>query len=81
MNIAAPDLSAPLGQPGQAWVSRVAAVLGALTLSGPTAQRPTKMLWTGRPYYDTSLAAGAGKPIWYNAASATKWRDATGADV
>lgn len=30
-------------------------ILNALTLSGTTAQRPTKFLWVGRPYFDTTL--------------------------
>lgn len=40
--------------------------------SGTTAQRPVKLLWTGRTYFDTTL----GKPIWYKTAG---WVDATGA--
>lgn len=77
-------LSAPIENVSgtlQTWLNNITALGNALTQSGTTAQRPTKLLWPGRPYYDTSLAAGAGKPIWYNSASATKWRDATGADV
>lgn len=37
------------------WFSYLAEVLRALTLSGTTAQRPTKMLWIGRPYWDTDI--------------------------
>lgn len=57
----------------------VAQVVAALTFSGTTAQRPTKFLWAGRPYFDTSLGA-AGKPIWRNKDN-TGWIDATGAAV
>lgn len=46
----------------------------AVTSSGTTANRPTKLLWTGRTYFDTTL----GKPIWYKTAG---WVDATGASV
>jgi hypothetical protein len=46
----------------------------ASTMSGTTANRPTKLLWTGRNYFDTTL----GKPIWYKTAG---WVDATGAAV
>lgn len=53
-------------------------LLLGLTMSGTTANRPTKLLWTGRPYFDTSLAAGVGMPIWW---SGTRWQDATGAPV
>ena len=49
-------------------------ILSAVTMSGTTANRPTKMLWTGRTYFDTTL----GKPIWYKTAG---WVDATGAAV
>ena len=41
--------------------SSVFQVLVALTQSGTTAQRPTVFLWTGRPYYDSTL----GLPIYY----------------
>jgi hypothetical protein len=37
-------------------------LLTAITASGTTAQRPTKLLWVGRPYFDTTL----GYPIWYD---------------
>jgi hypothetical protein len=49
-------------------------ILTALTQSGTTANRPTKLLWAGRSYFDLSL----NKPIWYTASG---WRDATGALV
>lgn len=44
-------------------------ILSALTLSGTTANRPTKFLYVGRPYFDTSLGA-RGKPIWVASVSA-----------
>ena len=61
----------------QSWAvffSNVSQILNALTSNGQTATRPTKMLWAGRTYFDSSL----GKPIWYNGAT---WVDATGAGV
>lgn len=54
-------------------------VCNALTMSGTTTNRPTSMLWPGRMYFDTSLAAN-GKPIWVNKGG-TGWIDATGAAV
>ena len=45
--------------------SAVFNILSALVLSGTTANRPTKFLWTGRPYFDTTLAI----PIWYSGAA------------
>lgn len=50
----------------------------ALTQSGTTANRPTKILWVGRMYYDTTL----GLPIWVNATTpAVVWKDAAGNTV
>jgi hypothetical protein len=47
--------------------------------SGPTSKRPTKRLFPGRYFFDTSLGA-RGKPIWI-AADGSTWIDATGAVV
>lgn len=44
---------------------------------GTTAQRPTKQVEIGLPYYDTTL----GKPIWINSVGPIVWHDATGAVV
>ena len=44
-----------------------------------TADRPTKNLFIGRFYFDTSLGA-RGKPIWISKDGST-WIDATGAAV
>jgi hypothetical protein len=61
-----------------AWYGAVGRLLNAITGTGTTAQRPTKGLYVGRPYFDQSLAAGAGKPIWYNG---TAWVDGAGTIV
>lgn len=45
----------------QQWFSTAAMALMALTQSGTSAQRPTRGLWAGRMYFDTTL----GLPIWY----------------
>ncbi len=58
----------------QGFLSSVSNVLNAMTSSGTTAQRPTKGLFTGRSYFDTTL----GKPIWFKTVG---WVDATGAGV
>ena len=49
-------------------------ILSALTQSGTTANRPTKLLWSGRTYFDTTL----GLPIWYKF---TGWVNASGNSV
>lgn len=44
---------------------------------GPTAQRPTKLVEPGLPYFDTDL----GKPVWVKSVKPIVWVDATGATV
>ena len=56
------------------WFIRMGDVMVALTTSGTTVQRPTKLLWKGRPYFDTTL----GKPIWVKSTSPTVWVDGVG---
>ena len=56
------------------WFRKVTDTCNSVRQSGTTAQRPTKNLWAGRPYFDTTL----GKPIWYEGPG---WVDATGAAV
>lgn len=50
-------------------------ICSALTQSGTTAQRPTKFLWVGRMYYDTTL----GFPVWVNSVNPVVWHRANGA--
>lgn len=53
------------------FASRVAEGMTQMRASGTTAQRPTKNLYVGLVYFDTTL----GLPIWYDG---TEWVDATG---
>ena len=53
------------------WLMRLWQVATSVTQSGTTAQRPTKNLWPGRPFFDVSLGTN-GKPIWVNKAG-TGW--------
>ena len=70
----------PLPEPGDlslpwyGWLTQAYRILFAAQQSGTTANRPTTQLWTGRPYFDTTLT----KPIWYDGSG---WVDATGASV
>jgi hypothetical protein len=48
------------------------------SIYGPTTSRPTAGRPIGCRYFDTTLAAGAGKPIWWNGSA---WVDATGTSV
>lgn len=57
--------------------SAVYMICNALTLSGVTAQRPTRFLWVGRTYFDVTL----GLPIWVQSLNPTTWVDAAGNPV
>lgn len=60
-----------------AWMiffSNVFSAIQAMQSSGTTAQRPTRGLWIGRPYFDTTL----GIPVWYNGAN---WVNSSGSTV
>lgn len=48
-----------------------------VTQNGPTSSRPTSSI-IGMQYFDTTLAAGNGKPIYWNGIG---WVDATGTFV
>lgn len=56
------------------WFDQVFLACFSVFESGETSKRPTKLLWVGRQYFDTTI----GKPIWYDG---TNWVDATGATV
>ena len=56
------------------WISLVSDLLTALTSSGVTADRPTKLLFIGRTYFDTTL----GIPIWHDG---TNWVNSAGTTV
>jgi hypothetical protein len=59
------------------WLTKVALLVGTITDSGPTANRPTKNLWIGRFYFDTDLQM----PIWVLTVNPSVWVDATGTVV
>jgi len=67
----------PPSEGWRSWFNAVYNVTNALTMSGPTAQRPVKLLWVGRTYFDTTL----GLPIWLESITPTVWIDATGTPV
>lgn len=48
-----------------------------VTLNGPSSQRPVGSV-IGQSYFDTSLASGRGKPVWWNG---TGFVDGTGTYV
>lgn len=68
------DAQGKIAAPWQQFQTEVFRLLTALQSSGTTAQRPTKGLYVGRPYFDTTL----NRPIWY---TGTNWIRADGAVV
>jgi len=69
-----------LRPPSEGWRSFFVAlynVCNGLTMSGPTAERPTVFLWVGRSFWDTTL----GKPVFLKSITPTVWVDATGGAV
>lgn len=57
------------------WFSQVSVTVNAARQSGSTADRPTRVLWVGRRYFDTDL----GLPVYFLTAGI--WVDSTGAVV
>ncbi len=57
------------------WFTRVHSIVTAQQQSGITANRPTKGLWIGRRYYDTTLNV----PVYVAQVNPTVWRNASGA--
>jgi hypothetical protein len=63
--------------PWAQWLTRTHSAVVTLQLDGTTAQRPDRLLWVGRFYYDTDL----GMPIWLHAINPVVWHDAAGNPV
>lgn len=59
------------------WFNLVHQTITAVRQSGPTASRPTKFVWLGRQYFDTTL----GKPVYVKSVNPIVWADATGVAV
>ena len=73
-----PPLTSPINShEWQIWFDQLSMLVNAMQMSGTTADRPTKGLYIGRVYFDTTL----GKPIWLQsyAAGVAVWCLATGA--
>lgn len=59
------------------WMTQLWVLASSLDDSGATASRPTKGLYVGRTFFDTTL----GRPIWLESVRPTVWVDATGTPV
>lgn len=64
-------------QPWKNWLTVTGIIVFDVQRSGTTANRPTRNLYVGKPYFDTTLAI----PIWYDANGVTGWCDAAGNNV
>jgi len=58
------------------WITKLQMLAGTLSDSGTTANRPTKNLWIGRRYFDTTL----GYMIWVKDSTPT-WVNGAGIGV
>lgn len=60
------------------WLSQAQTVIADAANSGPTTTRPTKDMYIGKPYFDTTL----GIPIWLKTPGAVPvWVNAAGGAV
>ena len=59
------------------WMTQLWVVVSSLDDSGATASRPTKGLYVGRTFFDTTL----GKPVWLESVRPTVWVDGAGTPV
>ena len=79
--IADPPTNEPIqGQVPKAWINWFMAVFYICfdqQNSGTTAQRPTKRLYVGKRYFDTTL----GLPIWLKTVSTSTWVNGAGTTV
>ena len=57
----------------QSWITRAQSVLNAVTLSGNTSSRPTKDLYVGQPFFDSTL----NQVVWWNGSEWIKDAPAT----
>ena len=60
-----------------AWFQRLWALVSTLDSSGTTANRPTKNLFVGRFYFDTTL----GYAVWLKSVNPIVWVDSGGFSV
>lgn len=66
-----------LTAPFQAWFQSIQKWLAPVGQSGTTAQRPTKNLYIGQSYFDTTL----GLSVWVKTLQPTVWVNGAGTPV
>lgn len=83
MKIDTPNPQADVGQDGNfdpvwtAFLTKVQQYISRYSQTGTTAQRPTKLVNVGQPYFDTTL----GRPIWVQSVGPIVWIKADGTVV
>ena len=83
MSFELPSNNAVTGTAGYAsvswlqWFNLVHQTVTAVRQSGTTANRPDKVLWIGRQYFDTTL----GRPVYVRSVKPAVWVDAAGVVV
>jgi len=73
-NSAVVDDDGKATDPWQNVFNRWHTIIVAGAQSGTTANRPTKVLWVGRRYFDTTL----GKPVYLKSIRPSVWVDGVG---
>lgn len=63
------DKNGQITVPWKAFMDQVFYICQGISSSGPSNQRPTKLLYVGRSFFDTDL----GKPIWIRQVSPVIW--------
>lgn len=56
------------------WIQRTHANAISVQQSGPSTDRPDRLLWLGRFYFDTTI----NKPIWLKSINPSVWVDGAG---
>ena len=73
-NSVAVDEDRMITLPWGAWFNRAHDIISSAQQSGATADRPTKVLWIGRRFFDTTL----GKPVYLKSIRPSVWVDGAG---
>lgn len=77
MPLRAPPIVSEMKSELTAWFAALHFVVNGITQSGATATRPTRGVFVGMQFYDTTL----NKPVFASAINPIVWRDAAGVIV
>lgn len=74
MKINPPPNDSTTSAPWATWFTNMWRIAASSVSSGTTAQRPTRDLWIGRYFWDSTL----GKPVFVKSLGPTVWVDGAG---